>query len=134
MRTILAAAAAVLAVVAAIVAGQTGEADKVPFFIVMAAGAIVVASLTAGPWTRPSRLLARTIAVAWIGTAVWVAALLVWERTLCACSGPTPPLESPNVGGIPTTWFHLAATYLGGALVLVAAFSDLPGVRGAARR
>ncbi len=115
MRTALALGAAVLSLVAALASALAGEDDMIVFFLVLAGVAVVIAALTTGPWTRPARLVARTLAVAWVVAAIWIGALLVWYQSLCACSSPAPIGPPPNVAGIPTTLFHLLATYLGGA-------------------
>ena len=134
MRTVLALAAAVLAAVAALASAIAGEDDVIAFFLVLAGGAVIIAALTAGPWTRPARLAARTLAVAWAVTAVWIGVLLAWYQTSCACSTPVPIDPAPNVVGIPVTVVHLLATYLGGALVVVATFSGRLAARAAERR
>ena len=124
MRTSLALGAALLSVGAAIASAVSGEGDVIVFFAVLAAVAVIIAALAAGPWTRPARLVARSLAVGWVVAAVWIAGLLVWYQSTCGCSSPAPSGPPPNVGGIPTTIFHLLATYVGGALVTVATFSD----------
>lgn len=134
MRTTLALGAAALALIAAFASGVSGETDVIGFFLVLTAAAIVIAALATGPWTRPARLLARTIAVAWVVAAVWIGALLVFYQAACGCSSPVPIDPPPNMAGIPTTLFHLLATYLGGALVIVATFSGRLAARGAGRR
>ena len=134
MRTVLALAAAALAIVAALVSAVSGEDDVIAFFLVLAGGALIIALLTAGPWTRPARLAARALAVAWAVTAAWIGVLLAWYQTACACSSAGPIDPDPNVAGIPVTVFHLLATYLGGALVVVATFSARLAAHGAERR
>lgn len=134
MRSILALSAAGLAALAAVTSDVAGQADVVIFFVVLVVGAAFVAALAAGPWTSPARRLARTLAVAWIAAAVWIAVLLGWAQALCACSSPEPAAPEPSIGGVPLTAIHLAATYFGGALIAVAAFSGRVGVRGGARR
>ncbi len=124
MRTILALAASGLSVLALAVSLATGGDDIAPFFAVLAVAAAVIAWLVRpgdhSVWAGRS---ARGLAVLWVGAAVWIAVLLVMFRTMCGCSYAEPVAPPPNVAGIPATVFHLAATYLGGAFVVVAAFS-----------
>lgn len=134
MRSVLALVAAALALIAAGVSAVSGEDDVVAFFVTLAVVAGVIAVLCTEPFTRPKRLIARTLAVAWAIAAIWIGALLVWYQTSCACSSTVPLDPVPSVSGIPTTLFHLLATYLGGTLVVVATFSGRLAARGAGRR
>lgn len=124
MRTILALVASGLSALAALASMATGQGDFAPFFFGLAVMAAVVAWLL-GPgrrWPR-ARAIAKGAAVVWVIAAIWIALLLLWWQALCACSYAEPIGPPPNVAGIPTTLFQLAATYLGGAFVVVAAFS-----------
>jgi hypothetical protein len=133
MRSKLAIVAAILAGLAAIASWWSHEDDTVAFFLVLGAVAVVIAALANGPWTGRRRLVGRSLAVAWVVAAAWIGILLVGYQTSCACS--TTVLSGPdsNVAGIPTTLFHLLATYLGGALVVVATFSGRLATRAAER-
>jgi len=134
MRSTLALAAACLALIAAVASALSAQGDVIVFFLILGVVAVVIAVLCAGPWTRPARLAARALAVAWGIAAIWIGALLVWYQASCACSTAVPLEPDPSVAGIPTTLFHLLATYLGGVLVVVATFSDRLATRGAGRR
>ena len=135
MRSVLALVAAALALIAAGVSAVSGEDDVVAFFVTLAVVAGVIAVLCTEPFTRPEAvLIARTLAVAWAIAATWIGALLVGYQTSCACSSTVPLSPDPSVSGIPTTLFHLLATYLGGTLVVVATFSGRLAARGAGRR
>lgn len=130
VRSTLALVAAGLSAIAAVASAVAGEDDVIAFFLVMTAVAVVIAVLGARPWTGAARLVARTLAVAWVVAAIWIGALLVWYQGSCACSSAVPVGPGPNVAGVPTTLFHLLATYLGGALVVVATFSGRLAARG----
>ena len=134
MRSALALLAAGPALVAAGASAVSGEQDVIAFFVALAVVAGVIAALCTGPFTGARRMIARTLAVAWAIAAIWIGALLVWYQTSCACSGTVPVDPGPNVAGLPTTLVHLLATYLGGALVVVATFSGRLAARGAGRR
>ena len=134
MRSALALAAAFLAALAAVASWWSGEDDTVAFFAVLAVVAVAIAALANGSWVGRRRLAGRSLAIAWALAAVWIGVLLVGYQTSCACT--TAPLAGPdpNVAGIPTTLFHVLATYLGAALVVVATFSDRLGARADGRR
>ncbi len=131
MRTILAATAAVLAILAAAASAIAGDSDLIAFFVVLAAVATIIAALASGRWVGPPRNIARVLALGWVGTAIWIAGLLVIYQGACGCSRPEPALVPPNVLGIPSTLFHLVATYVGGSLVVGAAFGRLGRERAA---
>jgi hypothetical protein len=134
MRSALALAAAFLAALAAVASWWSGEDDTIAFFVVLAVVAVAIAALANGSWVGRRRLVGRSLAVAWVLAAVWIGVLLVGYQTSCACT--TAPLAEPdpNVAGIPTTLFHVLATYVGGVLVAVATFSDRLAAHGAERR
>lgn len=121
-RPLLAIGAAALATVAAIVSQLDGDADFVPFFLGLtalgAAGALAVRE----PYTDNRRVFGAMAATVWLAVAFMVGGLLLWERALCACSGPIPTAEATYLG-LTATVYHVAAVYLGGALIAVAAFS-----------
>lgn len=134
MRTILAMAASGLGLLAGVVSIAGGQGDFAPFFFALSGFAGIIAWLI-GPGARPprARMIAKGLAVLWAIVAIWIGLLLLWWQASCACSYPEPIGPPPNVAGIPTTVFQLTATYLGGALVVVAAFSRRLGPRGEAR-
>ena len=134
MRSALALAAAGLALIAAAASAVSGEDDVVAIFLVLTVVAVVIAVLCAGSWSGRARVAARTLAVLWVVAAVWIGVLLVVYQTSCACSSAVLVGPDPNVAGIPTTFFHLLATYLGGAFVGVATFSGRLAAHGAERR
>lgn len=123
MRSGLALGAAALAALAAVIAQVDGDGAIVPFFVGLTALALIGAWATIEPARPGRRMLARGIAVLWLGAAAWIGVLLlVWQST-CACSfgGPIPP--DATYLGLVATVFHLAGVYLGGTLMTVAAFS-----------
>lgn len=133
MRTILALGASGLSVLAALASIAGGQGDFAPFFFGLAVVAAVVAWLLGPGRQLPrARTIAKSLAVLWAIGAIWIALLLLWWQAMCACSSPEPVGPPPNVVGIPTTVFQLAATYLGGAFVIVAAFSRRLDRRGEA--
>ena len=121
-RSLLAIGASVLAAPAGLVSQLDGDVSYVPFFVGLtvlgATGAFVVRE----PYTDNRRVFGAMVATAWIAAAVIIGGLLLWERALCACSGPVPTAE-PTYLGLTATVFHVAGVYLGGALMTVAAFS-----------
>ena len=121
-RSLLALGASLLAGVAAIVASQDGDSDIVPFFVGLTLLGGVGAWAVHEPYVGTRRVVARVIGVAWMAGAIFIGGLLLWYQALCACSGPVPPPEETYVG-LTATVYHLAAVYLGGALMAVAAFS-----------
>lgn len=62
------------------------------------------------------------VATVWLAAAFIIGALLIWHRVMCACSMPFPAPEATYLG-LTATVYHVAAVYLGGALMAVAAFS-----------
>jgi hypothetical protein len=121
-RSSLALLAAVLAGLAGVVASQDGDADIVPFFIALTVLAGIGAWAVHEPYDGSRRWLARGIGVAWLGAAGWIGVLLLWHQAACGCSSPPPAPEATYLG-LTATVYHLAAVYLGGALMAVAAFS-----------
>jgi hypothetical protein len=121
-RSLLAIVASVLAAVAGIVSELNHDAGFVWFFLGLtflgASGAFVVRE----PYDGNRRVFGTMIATAWIAAAVIIGGLLLWERALCACSGPVPTAEATYLG-LTATIYHFAGVYLGGALMTVAAFS-----------
>ena len=134
MRSVLAFVAAGLALIAAGASIVSGDDDVVGFFLVLTVVAVVIAVICARPSTGRARIVARVLAGAWAFAAIWIAVLLGWYQTSCACSIPVPVEPGPNVAGLPTTLFHLLATYVGGVLVVVATFSDRLATRADERR
>jgi hypothetical protein len=121
-RPLLAIGAAGLAAVAAFVSQLDGDLDLVPFFVGLTvlggAGAFVVRE----PYTENRRVLGGVMATLWIATAAIIGGLLLWHQALCGCSMPEPVAEATYLG-LTATVYHVAAVYLGGALMAVAAFS-----------
>ena len=121
-RSTLALAAAALAALAAVVASLDGDADIVPFFVALTLAGGVGAWAVHEPFAGRRILLAGGLAVAWLGAAGWIGALLLWYQATCACSYPVQPPEATYLG-LTATAYHLAGVYLGGTLMAVAAFS-----------
>ena len=121
-RNLLAIGAAVLAAVAATVSQLDGDTSFVPFFVGLTALGATGAFVVREPYTDNRRVLGAIVATVWIAVAFIIGGLLLWERTLCACSMPEPVAEATYLG-LTATVFHLAGVYLGGALIAVAAFS-----------
>ena len=121
-RSVLALGASLLAALAAIVSSQDGDSDLVPFFVGLTLLGGVGAWAVHEPYTGGRRVGARVIGIAWLAAAVVIGGLLLWYQALCACSYPPPPPEATYIG-LTATVYHLAAVYLGGALMAVAAFS-----------
>jgi len=123
MRSALALGAAAVAALAAVIAQLDGDDDIVPFFVALTVLALVSAWALTDPARHGGRLLARGIAVLWLGAATWIGGLLVIFQATCGCSMPGPLPPEATYLGLPATVYHLAGVYLGGALVAVAAFS-----------
>ncbi len=121
-RSSLALAATVLAALATVVASQDGDADIVPFFVGLTIAGGIGAWTMHEPLTRRRQYLARFIGGAWLIAAGWIGVLLVMYQATCGCSMPVLPPEKTYLG-LTATMYHLAAVYLGGALMAVAAFS-----------
>ena len=121
-RSPLALVASLLAAVAAIVSSQDGDSDLVPFFVGLTLLGGIGAWAVQEPYAGTRRLLGRVIAVGWMVTAIAVGVLLLWYQALCACTSPVPPPEATYIG-LTATVYHLAALFVGGALMAVAAFS-----------
>ena len=121
-RSTLAIGASALAGIAGVVASQAGDASLVPFFIGLTFLGGIGAWAVQEPYTGQRLMLARGIAGLWLVAAGWIAVLLLMERVACGCSSP-PPLPDETYVGLPATVYHVAAVYLGGALMTVAAFS-----------
>lgn len=121
-RSLLATGAGLLAAVAAVVSQLDADLDILPFFVGLtvlgAAGAFAVRE----PYAGNRRVFGTMIATAWIAAAAIIGGLLLWHQALCACSYPEPVAES-TYAGLTATVYHVAAVYLGGALMAVAAFS-----------
>ena len=121
-RPILALAATALALAAAIVSDIDGDVGLVPFF----AGLTLAGGI--GAWAVHDRyegrrvVLAQLIALCWLVAGVIIGALLIWQGLLCGCSSPPLPPEARYLG-LTATAYHIAAVYLGGAFMVVAAFS-----------
>ncbi len=120
-RSLLAVAASLLAAAAVVVSQLDGDLDLVPFFVALTLLGGIGAFVVREPYVRRRRLGA-VIATGWIAAAVIIGGLLLWHRALCGCSMPEPVAESTYLG-LTATVYHVAAVYLGGALMTVAAFS-----------
>jgi hypothetical protein len=121
-RSTLAIAATILAAVAAVVASQDGDGDIVPFFVGLTVAGGIGAWAMHEPYTGRRQLLGRFIGGAWLIAAGWIGVLLVMYQATCGCSMPVRPPETTYLG-LTATIYHLAAVYLGGALMAVAAYS-----------
>ena len=121
-RSLLALGACLLAALAALVSSQDGDSDMVPFFVGLTLVGGIGAWAVQEPYSGTRKLVGRVIAVAWVVTAISVGGLLLWYQALCACSGPVPPPEATYIG-LTATFYRLAALFVGGALIGVAAFS-----------
>jgi hypothetical protein len=122
-RSTLALGAILLAGLAAVVASQDGDADIVPFFVALTVAGGIGAWAVHEPYEKQRRMLARGIAIVWLGAAVWIGVLLLMYQAACACSMPAPIAPEATYLGLTATVYHLAAVYVGGALMAVAAFS-----------
>lgn len=111
-------AAAALSLIAAVVSRLDGDDDLVPFFAILTFVAVAMAWLVSNP---AYRVVLRALAIAWICAAIWVAVLLVMYQAACGCSS-SPPLPEATYLGLRATAYHLAATYVGLALVVVTAY------------
>jgi hypothetical protein len=125
-RIVLALGAAALAALAGAIASLDGDADIVPFFLGLTLAAGVGAWAVHEPYAGARRTFAQLLAVAWLGVAVVVGGLLVWYQALCGCSFPGRPPEATYLG-LTATVYHLAGVFVGGALMVVAAFSRALG-------
>lgn len=128
-RPIVAAVAAVLGVLAVVVSLADGDASLVPFFVALSLAAGLVAVLATGPWEGWRRGLGLLVAGGWIAVGVAITALLGFYQMVCGCSRPPPPPEATYLG-LTATVFHLAAMYIGGALIVFAVLAprqDPPG-------
>lgn len=121
-RSALAMGATLLAAVAAVVTSEDGDSSLVPFFIALTVAGGIGAWALHEPFVGPRRTLARGIGLAWLGAAGWVGALLLWEGVACGCSSP-PPMAEATYLGLTSAIYSGLAVYLGGALMVVAAFS-----------
>ncbi len=119
----LALAASGLAAVATAISSLDGDADLVPFFVLLTFAGGLIAVLLQPPIAGFRRTFARFLALGWVGAAIWAGALLVWYQVACGCSSP-PPAPVATYLGIPASAFHLTAAFVGGALVLVATFGS----------
>jgi hypothetical protein len=119
----LALAASALAGVATAIASLDGDLDLVPFFVSLTFAGGLIAVLLQPPLEPTRRNVARVLALAWAGAAIWAGALLVWYQAACGCSSP-PPAPVATYLGIPATAYHVAATFGGAAFVTVAAFGS----------
>ena len=121
-RSTVAIAATILAAVATVVASQDGDGDIVPFFVGLTVAGGIGAWAMHEPYTGRRELLGRFIGGAWLIAAGWIGVLLVMYQATCGCQMPIRPPEETYLG-LTATVYHLAAVYLGGALMAVAAFS-----------
>ena len=121
-RSLLAIGAAVLAAVGGLVSQVDGDTSFVPFFLGLTALGATGAFIVREPYTERRRLFGAMVATVWVAVAFIIGGLLLWERALCACSGPVPTAEATYLG-LTATVYHAAGVYLGAALMTVAAFS-----------
>ncbi len=117
--------AAALAAIPLVLSRLDGDADLDPFFAILVVAALAIAMAVSRPATNPvAWTTARLLTLAWLGAAVAAAYLLVMYQSACRCSmvdpAGLPPL--PTYLGLPTTTFHLLATYGGGLHVALAVF------------
>ena len=119
MRSSLGILASALAGLAAVIASLDGDADIVPFFVVLTFAAGGVAWASHPPFAGVRRRVARGIAVAWLAAAVWVGVLLVMAQSMG--SGPPPSPEATYLG-LTATIYHLVGLYVGAWLVAFLAF------------
>ncbi len=122
----LAVVAAVLAAIPLVLSRLDGDADLDPFFAILVVGALLVAAIaTSTRRGRTAFLATRLIATAWIGAALVAAVLLGMYQAACGCSRPDPASLPPlsTALGLPATAFHVLATYGGGLLVAIVAFT-----------
>jgi hypothetical protein len=121
-RSSLAIGASVLAAIAAVISSLDGDDFMVPFFSGLAVLGAIGAWVVREPYTGSRRMVAAGMSTLWLGAAGVIGALLIWERAMCGCSSP-PPMAEATYLGLTATVYHVAAVYLGGALMAVAAFS-----------
>ncbi len=125
-RSVLCLLASALAAIAAVLSSLDGDLDLVPFFVGLTFAAGLLAWAVHPPMMGARRTFARLAAIAWVSAAIWIGGLLVMYQATCGCSRAAPTSPVQTYLGLPATAYHLAATYLGGALVVVAVF----GLRG----
>lgn len=123
MRSALGLAASALAGLAAVMASLDGDADIVPFFVLLtfAGGAAAWAAQT--PFIGIRRRIARGIALAWLVAAVWIGVLL---GAYVAAGSGAPPTPDETYFGLPATIYHLVGLYGGLVFVLLLAFGRRP--------
>lgn len=122
-RRILAIGATALAGIAALAAAVDGDADILPFFVVLSAAGAVGTVAVGEPYGGSRRLLARIIGVSWLAVGGYIGVLLLWHQAVCGCSYPAPIAPEATYLGLTATAYHLAGVFGGGALMGVAAFS-----------
>lgn len=118
MRGVFGLMASAFAGLAAVIASLDGDADIVPFFVVLTFAGGVAAWAANGPFIGWRRRIARVIAIAWLVAAVWVAVLLA----AFVAASSTPPGPEQAYLGPSATVYHLVGLYAGAALVLALAF------------
>jgi hypothetical protein len=123
MRSALGLGASALAGLAAVIASLDGDADIVPFFVLLTFAGGVAAWAAQTPFIGVRRRIARGIALAWLVGAVWIAVLLV--AYVAAEPGP-PPTPDEMYLGLSATIYHLVGLYGGLVLVLLLAFGRRP--------
>lgn len=114
--------ATALAAVATAISALDGDGDLVPFFALLTIAGAAIAWATRAPVTRSRRMIAGALAGAWVVAAIWIGGLLVMYQATCACTTVAPIAPDATYVGLPATAYHLAAMYLGGALIVVAVF------------
>jgi hypothetical protein len=121
-RSLLAIGASALAALAGVVSQLDHDVGFVWFFVGLTVLGATGAFVFREPYTDHRRVFGAVVTTVWIAAAFIVGGLLLWERALCACSGPLPTAEATYLG-LTATVYHAAGVYLGAALMTVAAFS-----------
>ncbi|MGH2446282.1 MAG: hypothetical protein ACRDGD_09625 [Candidatus Limnocylindria bacterium] len=110
--------AALLAGLAAVVANQDGDADIVPFFVMLTVAGGVHAWATANvPPQGWRRVVAWIVAGGWTLAGVWIGALLLLFQAFQGSRPPAPP--ELTYLGLTATIYHLAGLYGGLTLIVV---------------
>ena len=114
---LLAAALTGVAALASTTAGRGG--GYVEFFVVLTAGALVVA-LSAAVGNDALTRVARGVVLAWDASVLWALALLLQFDHIGLSAAPGGRPE--DFLGVPVVAFHVAAAYGGAVLVTLSAF------------
>ena len=121
MRAVVGLGASFLAGLAAVISSLDGDADLVPFFVLLTFLGGVVAGVAYPPLEGVRRAVARAVAVLWAVAAIWVGVLLFGFGG-SGSSGPVPP-PAATYAGLTATAYHLVGLYGGLVLVVLAAFA-----------